>query len=597
MDYRFEFGHFYIDTIERLLIRDGERITLKNKAIEVLLLLLKKSPAVVERESFMNEIWPDTFVEEGSLTVSISEIRKAVGRGSDGRHYIETLPGRGYRFTPEPKRVIISPSVQPPHKFETSQSPQSTTERAIAVLPFINTSSDPSLDYLADGFAETIINRLSHLNELRVKASGSSFRFRGREAAWSEISRELGVVAIVTGRLFQLREKLIVRVALVDAISGNQLWGEQYDRNSSDLIEVQVEISAEVAKQLRIRLTGEDERRLAKRSTDSHEAYRAYLKGRYFWSKRPQAGFMKGLDYFRQAIDLDPSYALAYAGLADAYGVLGSWEAGFLPPREAATKARAAAIRALEIDEDLAEGHTSLAYVALHYDWDWTSAEQGFKRALELNPSYVHAHHWYSHLCVVTGRIDKAYEVSVRALELDPLDLIVNVHLAWHYWITRDPSRAIEQSLRTRELDPDSLWCHFFCGLAYEEQGRYVEAVAQLKRASELSTVTTFALAGQAHASALAADKPSAEAALRKMEQATDDHYIPAYDKAIICVGLGDRERAMRYLLEAFEEHSSWMAYLNVEPRLDPLRDDVRFIELLKRVGLTKRTSETGHFA
>ncbi|HEX6623365.1 MAG TPA: winged helix-turn-helix domain-containing protein [Pyrinomonadaceae bacterium] len=588
MDHQYRFGPFYVDTRERLLLREGEHITLKQKAVDVLLILLRESPRIVEKEQFMSEVWRDAFVEEGSLTVSVSEIRKALGVGPEGRQYIETIPRRGYRFTPEPWRSPLE-AEGPPATVRASAAeapPARSTARAVAVLPFANLSSDGALDYLADGFADSIINSLSRLSGLRVKASGSSFRYRGIDVDCQLVGRDLGVGAVVSGRILQLRDRLVVRVALVDATDGAQLWGEQYDRKPSDLLEVQGEIAGEVAGQLQLRLTGEEQHRLAKLSTESVEAYRAYLKGRSFWSKRPQPGFLKGIEYFRRAIEFDPGYALAYSGLADAYGVLGSWEVGMLPPREAAAKARAAAIRALEIDDQLAEAHTSLAHINLHYDWDWTVAEGAFKRALELSPSYVHAHHWYSHLCVATGRTEQGYAAGLRALELDPLDLIINVHMAWHHWLTREPALALEQCARGRELEPASPWWHLFGGLAYEQKEMYAEAIEELRRAAELSDATKIALAGLGHAAGLALERDEAERVLSELERLSGSKYVPAYDRAVAHLGLGDTGKALEYLTRACDERSSWMPYLNVEPRLDPLRSDPRFQELVRRVGL-----------
>ena len=588
--YLYRFGPFSLDTRERLLFRDGSQVALKPKAVDTLLLLLRESPRVVEKKSFMEEVWPDAYVEEGSLTVSISEIRKALGQDPGCQGYIETIPRRGYRFAPEPHRERLDgPAVRVAARQSGGETDSAATPAGtIAVLPFANHSSDPTLDYLADGFAESIINSLSGLGGLRVKASGSSFRFRGLEAECPRVCRALGVSALVTGRVLRFSDRLVVRVALVAADDGAQLWGEQYDRQTSDLLEVQGEIAAKVAGQLRQRLTGDEERRLVKRSTDNLDAYRAYLEGRYFWGRRPQAGFMKGIDCFRRAVELDPGYALAYAGLADAYGVLGSWEAGLLSPRDAAEKARGYSTKALELDEGLAEAHTSLAYVLLHYDWDWAGAERGFTRALELKPSYIHAHHWYSHLCVATGRAEKGYELSMVAVDLDPLDLIINVHLSWHHWMTRNPSQALRECARAGELEPNSLWPYFFCGLAYEQQGLYADAVGQLRRAWELSEGTTFALAGQGHALGQALDRPGAESVLRNLEERSDSEYVPPYDMAMVHLGLGDADKALDFLDAAYEERSSWMAYLNVEPRLDPLRGHPRFAGLVQRVGLLR---------
>jgi tetratricopeptide (TPR) repeat protein len=283
---------------------------------------------------------------------------------------------------------------------------------------------------------------------------------------------------------------------------------------------------------------------------------------------------------------LDPAYALAYAGLADAYAVLGSWEAGVIPPKEAALKARAAASRALDIDGSLAEAHPSLACINLHYDWDWAAAEKGFRRALELSPGYVHAHHWYAHYCMAVGRAEEAMAAGMRALDLDPLDLVVNVHMAWHYWLAREPDRALDQCSKVLEMEGNTLWARFFAGLAYEQKGMYDEAVGEFLAAADLSADTTFAAAGLGHACGLSGVTCKAADILSGLRGRPDEGYVPSYDRAMVHLGLGQAEQAFACLERAREERASWMAYLKVEPRLDPLRADPRFTELMRRVGL-----------
>jgi TolB-like protein len=586
-DYHYQFGPFTIDTRERLLYRGGEYVTLKQKAVGVLLTLLAESPRVVEKAQFMREVWPDAFVEEGSLTVNISELRRALGGDAGDRRYIETIPRRGYRLVAGVERRPLDARVSaPPHgERPEGQAQQAAPVPAVAVLPFANIGSDPALEYLSDGLSESIINSLSQLSGVRVRASGSSFRYRGEGVDPLAAARELGVDRVVQGRVMQLGERYVVRASLVDAADGAQLWGEQYERDFADLLEVQREIAGVISERLRLWLTADERRRLARPETVNAEAYRAYLRGRHFWSKRPHAGFLKALDFFQRAIELDPSYAPAYAGLADAYGVLGSWEAGLMAPREAAAKARAAALRALDIDDELAEAHTSLAYVKLHYDWDVDAAGAGFRRAIELKPNYVHAHHWYSHYCVAAGRADEALAVSLRALDLDPLDLIINIHMAWHYWMVGQPEGVHEQCARALEVEPDFLWSHFFGGLASESQGRLGEAVAQLRAAARLSSATTFACAGLGHALALSGAAAEARRQLAGLRRLAAQQYVPAYDMAVVHLGLGESDEAFAWLEKALEERSSWMVYLNVEPRWGGVREDPRFRDLQRRVG------------
>lgn len=296
-------------------------------------------------------------------------------------------------------------------------------------------------------------------------------------------------------------------------------------------------------------------------------------------------GLKKGIDYFQQALERDPEYALAYAGLADCYSTLGSWENGRMPPNEAMPKACAAASRALELDETLAEAQATLAYTKLHYDWDFAGAERGFARALELNENYVHAVHWLSHYYMARGLVKESLIISRRALELDPLDIIMNAHMIWHYWLSREPEQALIHAEKTRELDLSNLWPSFFAGLAYEQNGMYAEAVAEFQKSLELSEEAGFVKAALAHALGLSGETSRARSHLLELESLRGKKYVPAYDMSIACLGLDEREQSFAWLQKAVEERSGWLAYVAVEPRLDELRTEPEFAELIKKIG------------
>ena len=489
---------------------------------------------------------------------------------------------------------LVDPAVNTDHvssgSHHQSQGDGAPTQKlrqgpAIAVLPFANMSPDAENDYFCDGLAEELLSALSKVEGLKVAARTSSFSFKGKEAAVATIGEVLKVNTLLGGSVRKSGNRLRVTVQLINTEDGYHLWSERYDRRLDDVFEVQDEITSAVVGALKLKLLG---RGGTRRYAGSIGAYDLYLKGRHLWGKRPQPGLVAALEYFRRAIEVDPAFAPAHAGLADAYAVLGSWETGLLPPKEAAAKARSAALKALEIDPELAEAHASLAYVDLHYDWDWAAAEQGFKRALELSPNYVHAHHWYAHHCMAMGRVEEAFTAGLRALELDPLDPIVNVHMAWHHWLAREPDRALERCAATMGVEPGSPWAHFFAGLAYELKAMYEEAIRELRAAEGLSSITSTATAGLGHACGLAGCPDQAEGVLSRLRRRADGGYVPAYDLAVVNVGLGRVEDAFACLERACEERSSWMSYLNVEPRLDPLRADPRFAELVRSVGLPR---------
>ncbi|MCM3871314.1 MAG: winged helix-turn-helix domain-containing protein [Pyrinomonadaceae bacterium] len=405
----YEFGPFSLDTRERVLLRDGRPLLLKPKVYETLVVLVSQSGHVVEKEELMRRIWPDVVVEENNLTGNIFALRRAFAEYD----CIETIPRRGYRFTGDVKQVRVADvkvtdrfGVETEVLIKESVSTRKHGIDSLAVLPFINASADPEADYLSDGITESIINNLSRLSPLRVMARSTVFRYKGREYDPQEVGLELGVGVVLLGRLLQLGDHLIVRAELVDVRDGAQLWGAQYSRTPSDILQLQEEIANEISEALQLKLTAEEKEWLTKRYTDNTEAYHAYLKGRYFFYKRTPEGLRKGIEYFQKAIELDPTYALAYSGLADCYAVLG-W-LGESPPNESCPKAKAAALKALEIDDTIAEAHTSLAFVRTYYDLGWTAGETEFRRAIELRPGYALAHHWYGFQLLALGRFDES---------------------------------------------------------------------------------------------------------------------------------------------------------------------------------------------
>jgi serine/threonine-protein kinase len=457
---------------------------------------------------------------------------------------------------------------------------------SLAVLPLANASGGARTEYLSDGITESIINSLAQLPKLRVVPRSTVFRYKGRDEDPQQLGREMGVRAVLAGRVLRVDDALVVKVELVDVANESQIWGEQFTRRLTDIFALQEEIAREISEKLRLKLTGEDRRRLAKRYTDSTEAYQLYLKGRYCVNKRTFDRLKKAIEYFRKAIDLDPNYALAYAGMADAYGLMGSATGG-LPPRETYPKAKAAALKALEIDDTLGEAHSALGFFRLLNDWDWAGAEREFKRAVELNPNYPSAHDGYGFFCKVTGRHEEAIAACRRALDLDPLSLFITMSVAWAYYFARDFDRALEYGGKALEMDPGFGVAYWNIGLSHEQKGHYDQAIASFKQAVALSgRIPTF-LAHLGRAWALAGRKVEAQVVLDELHEAASRRYVSSYYFAIVHFGLGETERGFEYLDRAYEERAGFLAFLCVEPIFDSVRDDPRFDELCRRVGLT----------
>ncbi|HEY3025135.1 MAG TPA: tetratricopeptide repeat protein [Pyrinomonadaceae bacterium] len=455
---------------------------------------------------------------------------------------------------------------------------------SLAVLPLLNVGHDPEMEYFSDGITESIINALAQLPKLRVVPRSTVFRYKGTEIDPQEAGRELGVRAVLTGRVLQLGDRLVVKAELIDVTNESQLWGEQYNRKPADIFEVQEEIAKEISKKLLVKLSGEEKKRLTKRHTHDTEAYRHYLKGRFYWNKRTEDGFRKGIEHFKQAIEVDPGYALAYAGLADSYILLGFY--GASAPHDVMPKAKAAAIKALELDHSLSEAHNSLAYTHCAYDWDWSAAEKEFTTALKLNPNYATAHHWYAFKLAAEGRHPEAIAQMKIATELDPLALIIVTEVGWAYYFARDYDKAVKHYRRALEMDPGFSVAHMFLGTAYVQQGRYQDAILELQKAIEFSGGSAFMKAKLGHAYAAAGNREAARKVIAELGQIDHERHVSAYNVALIHAGLGETEKAFFWLEEAYKQRALFLAWINVEPMFDSVRSDPRFVDLVKRIGL-----------
>ena len=457
--------------------------------------------------------------------------------------------------------------------------------RSLAVLPFENIPADPEADYLSDGITESLINSLAQLPRLRVMARSTVFRYKGQTMDPQTLGRDLNVGAVLIGRISQRGDTLFVAAELVDVANGWRLWGEQYNRKRADILEVQDEIAQEITEWLHLRLTGEDKKRLTKRHTEDTEAYHLYLKGRYCWNKRTQEDLERGIEYFKQAIEKDPNFALAYAGLADSYYLLAGTAYGALPSKEAIPRAKAAAQKALQIDDMLAEAHASMASV-LASEWDWVGAEKEYKRSIELNPGYATVRQWYAFHLTEMGRLEEALVEAKRAHELDPLSIIISRDLGLVFYYARQPDRAIEQYQKTIELDPHFALAHQALGRAYLEKGMHQQAVEHIQRAASLAGDSVAMSAALAHAYAVTGKKGEARTILGHLLERSRRSYVQPISIAVIYAGLGDKENAFEWLEKAYAERSVGLETLKVHPIFDGLRPDPRFQELLRRVGL-----------
>jgi len=464
---------------------------------------------------------------------------------------------------------------------------------SIAVLPFTNLTADKEQEYFCDGMAEEIINALTHVEGLHVVARTSAFSFRGKEVDVREIGRKLNVGAVVEGSVRKAGHKLRISVQLVKVADGYRLWSEKYDRHTGeeccpeDIFCIQDEISMAVVDKLKVKLLGKEKEKLIKRRTEDLDAYSLYLKGRYFWNKRTEESLRKAVHYFEQAIEKDPGYALAYAGLADSHILLAEYS--LLPPKDAFPRAKAAVMEALEIDETLAEAHTSLAFIKTLNDWDWIGAEKEFKQAIEFNPGYATAHQWYAEHLTMTGQYAEAIAEFKRAQELDPLSLIIGVASAVTLFCgTRRYDRVMEECQKVLEMDPNFGGALNVLGMVYRERAMYEEAIEAFQKARTFDEGNTWVTAELGHAYAVSGNRSEAQKVLDELEQLSKRSYVPPDNIALVYLGFGKKNLTFEYLEKAYEDRSVGLSWLKADPIFDSLRSDPRFIKLLKKVGLEK---------
>ena len=468
------------------------------------------------------------------------------------------------------------------------QAPAGFTQiQSVAVLPLASLSNNPDDEIFADGMTGALITNLAKIRALRVVSRTSVMQYRNTKKSVPQIGKELNVDAVVEGSIERVGQRVRISAQLIRTANDQHLWADSYDRDARDVLLLQSEVAQSVAREVRVTLTPDERARVATARTVDPVAYELYLKARVAWNERTEGAIKRAIAYLNEAIARDPSYAAAYSGLADCYLSLGfSFDVGSLPPRDAIPQAKGAALRALSLDDSLAEAYSSLAYAKLNYDWDWQGAEADFRRALALNPGSAEAHHWYSHLLVSSGRLDESLAESDRALALDQLNPIINVHVGWNRFFARQYDQALLPLARTIELDPNFGLAYWYRGLTYEQQRKYPDALREMRKGAALITGNIVVSADIGHVYAAAGDADAAARVIRELQQESAHRYVSPFEIGLIYVGLGDTRRAFEWLEKAYSERSDLLVYLKVDPRLDPIRNDRRFIDLVGRVGI-----------
>ncbi len=590
----YQFDSFLLDQAERILLCSKTPVSLPPKVFDVLSVLVESAGHLVTKATLLEKVWPDTFVEEANVSINIAILRKILGENAGGQPYIETVRKRGYRFIAKVLEVesesvlkVLRHEREPaPLVSQKSKLDLSQGFRSLAVLPFENESNDPDVEYLADGLTESIINSFSHLEDFRVIGRNTVFRYKSKSADAQKIGEELGVRSLLTGRILRLGDKVIIRTEVVDVKEGWQIWGEQYHRKLSDLLMVQEEIAGEISKKLRLRLSADEKRRFIKRYTDSPAAYQFYLQGRYHWNSFAHKGLNTAIEYFKKAIEEDPSYALAYVGLSDCYYRLSNI---YSPTTEAMPKAKLAAQRALEIDETLAEAHAALGSVLMWYEWDWQGAKREFSRAIELNPGCAWAHQRLAQYFNLVGSFAEALHENVIALNLDPLSPSVCSGVALEFFLIGDYELAIRQAEKSLEIDSTYHPTHYLLGWIHKRRGDLAKAINTFERVTRLDDSSLF-FAALGHAYGLNGDQTKALNVLDQLEKRSNYQYVSPYCRALVYTGLGEKDLAFQWLERAFAERSEQIPWLNVGPECDSLRSDPRFHNLLRRCGLKTET-------
>ena len=615
------FGVFELDPSTGELRKNGLLLKLQPQPIKVLTLLASQAGEVVTRDKLKEALWgEDTFVDfEQGLNSCIRQIRNVLADDPDTPRYIQTVPRQGYRFIAHVMPVHGSAAgaapatqVQTPHRtwlwfalgilvvtaalawvyFARGKSPTIATAPPgrvmLAVLPFENYSADRERDYMADGLTEEMIAQLGSREpeRLGVIARTSAMKYKGARVGIDQIGKELGVDYVVESSIRSEGDRIRITAQLIRVRDQTHLWARSYEREIKDVLQVESDVANEIARQIGY-MASQQPARQRERAV-SVEAHEDYLKGRYYWTQRTEDGLRAAIEHFQKAVALQPDYAQAYAGLADSYIMLANW--GFVPGSEAYPRAKAAAGKALEIDDQLAEAQTSLAYATFLFDRDWSGTEQGFKRAIDLAPNYATAHHYYSIYLMTAGRHADAQAEIRRAQELDPLSLIINSVVGWLYYEGRRYDLAIQQCQKTAQMDPSYYPSLLDLGAVYLRTGDTSNALIQFERARTIAGDKAVVLGYIAQAQALAGHKRQAREILLRLERAHDPHFVSDWDLALIYAALGEKEKAVTHLETAVDQHTGWVVLIGVEPALDTLRSEPRFKALEQRIHVATAT-------
>jgi DNA-binding winged helix-turn-helix (wHTH) protein/TolB-like protein/lipoprotein NlpI len=627
-DQAFAFGEFVLAPKERLLLRSGEPVPLTGKAFDLLVVLVRRSGHLVTKDELLQEVWPNTFVQETNLTVNISALRKVLERERNGNGVIQTVPGRGYRFVapvvarevapgsilrtePADNGLDAAPNSQPVTPVGATRhlgvfmhrgwaflgavvcvaigaialwraQPENTNVPfgSVAVLPF--TSDSSANTYLADGLTEAVLNGLVQLQSLRVAPRASASRYKGSAVGPRDAGRELGVAAVVTATISQHDKTLRIQVDLVDVARDSQIWGARYQGETSELVHLQTRILQDLPRVLRVTLSDQESRRLARPVTGNADAYRAYLQGRYEWGQRSEAALRRAIEQFQRAVVIDPQFAAAYSGLADSFSVLGYLS--YLSPAESFPEAKRHATKALELDDTLAEAHASLGFVNLYFEWDWHGAEAAFQRAVALDPSHAASHQWYSIYLLAAGRLAEAFREIQFAQQREPLSLSVNTDLGFYYYYTGRYEEALKQLKLVLEMNPNFPPAHLWLGRAYQELGKFDEALSAFRRVEERIHDWPVSIAARGFVGGVSGQPAQALGALAELEQLSSRRFVTSYGVALIYASLGQNDAAFDSLNKAFNERSNWLVWLRLDPRWNALRPDQRFTELVSRM-------------
>lgn len=632
------FGPFLLNPAAHKLLRNSEPIALTPKAFHMLVVLVENNGRLLEKGELIRAVWPDTFVEEGNLCVTVSLLRKVFGKEHP---YIKTVSKHGYCFEADIREIPIDPdtirsedAVLVPVADEMLQeraktgvvagsasgfrfprmaaallvaivgvilfvfgmwpkvrahAARTSEIRSLAVLPFETFGAEPGDEYLGLGMADALITKLASTGKISMRPTRAIQKYQNTSQDPRSVGYEQGVDAVLDGRIQRWGDRVRVTAQLIRVADGKQLWADTFDEEFTNVFAVEDAVSADVASSIQLELTGEEKERLAKRPTKIREAYASYLTGRFFWNERTGAGLKKGLAYFQRAIALDPTYAEAYAGIADSYAMLGLYTV--LPPNDAFPKAKAAATKALELDNALAEAHSTLGFVHFYYDWDGPAAEREFTTALQENPNYAMAHSWRGFNLAVMGRSSEAVREARLALEDDPLSAIVGTNAGWVYHLAGQNEQAISVLEKVIEIDPNFPRAHFRLGNIYEHMNQYQRAISEYEKAVSLSGGDTYYQSSLGHAYAMAGMIEEASKSLRKLEELSHTRYVPPYATAMICFGIGEADLGYRRLESAIADRSTSMAYLSVDPTLNNLRSDPRFTAILRQANFQTYTA------